>query len=619
MDEKDLLAIKQEMERKRLEIEREIEEKRKAVELEIASKRKALDDRLNSQRNEMQRRHDEQVRNMNRQINARELAARIEAEFNAGKELVESGIVAGEQYVPVTENKNVTADADVLMQKMLAETLAEEETKRKAEEEAKRKAEEEAKRKAEEEAKHQAEEEAKRQAEEEAKRQVEEEAKRKAEEEAKRQAEEEAKRQAEEEAKRKAEEEKELLRKAKEEAQKKEEEAKHKAEVEEANRRAEEELKKIAKKEQERREAAEKAKKEQEKQETEKKVEMAVAAIPAENDDGQKTEMKKKNKIHWGRLLAFIIAVILVALIFFFGTIFVVRHFVQKEDVGVVYPRSKVVTLTDEQGNVLDSGEKIETVEDERINVLVMGSDYGDSEAEKDDPKRTDAMMLLSFDPQDKKVSVLSIPRDTMVILPGHKLPEKINAAYAFGGVMMAKQTVANLLGVPITHYALADWQAFTKVVDLMGGVDLLVEHDMKYDDPYADLHIDLKKGFQHLNGKQAGQYVRYRSDELGDIGRAQRQQKFLRAAMDQVFSVANITKIPSLISMVCDNVETDMNVMTMLKALNSIKLIDKERVKTGTLGGDFVEENDISYWKTDEAAIRKALKDLEIPSSKLK
>ena len=75
---------------------------------------------------------------------------------------------------------------------------------------------------------------------------------------------------------------------------KKEEEAKHKAEVEEANRRAEEELKKIAKKEQERREAAEKAKKEQEKQETEKEVEMAVAAIPAENDDGQKTEMLLK-------------------------------------------------------------------------------------------------------------------------------------------------------------------------------------------------------------------------------------------------------------------------------------------------------------------------------------
>ncbi|MCQ2362056.1 MAG: LCP family protein [Acidaminococcaceae bacterium] len=577
MDEKDLLAIKQEMERKRLEIEREIEEKRKAVELEIASKRKALDDRLNSQRNEMQRRHDEQVRNMNRQINARELAARIEAEFNAGKELVESGIVAGEQYAPVAQTKNVTADADILMQKMLAETLAEEEAKRKVEEETKRQAEEEAKRKAVEEEKRQAEEKAKRHLEEE-----------------------------------------ELLRKAKEEAQKKEENAKHKAEVEEVNRKAKEELKRIAEKELERKQTAEKAKIEQKKQEVEKETIIAATALSGD-DGGQKTEMKKKSKIHWGRLIIFIVAVILVALIFFFGTIFVVRQFVQNEDVGVVYPRSKVVTLTDEQGNILDSGEKIESVEDERINVLVMGSDYGDSEAEKDDPKRTDAMMLLSFDPQNKKVSVLSIPRDTMVILPGHKLPETINAAYAFGGVMMAKQTVANLLGVPITHYALADWQAFTKVVDLMGGVDLLVEHDMKYDDPYADLHIDLKKGFQHLNGKQAGQYVRYRSDELGDIGRAQRQQKFLRAAMDQVFSVANITKIPSLISMVCDNVETDMNVMTMLKALNSIKLIDKERVKTGTLGGDFVEENDISYWKTDEAAIRKALKDLEIPSSKLK
>ena len=609
MDEKDLLAIKQEMERKRLEIEREIEEKRKAVELEIASKRKALDDRLNSQRNEMQRRHDEQVRNMNRQINARELAARIEAEFNAGKELVESGIVAGEQYAPVAQTKNVTADADILMQKMLAETLAEEEAKRKVEEETKRQAEEEAKRKAEEEEKRQAEEEAKRKVEEETKRQAEEEAKRKAVEEEKRQAEEKAKRRLEEE---------ELLRKAKEEAQKKEENAKHKAEVEEVNRKAKEELKRIAEKELERKQTAEKAKIEQKKQEVEKETIIAATALSGD-DGGQKTEMKKKSKIHWGRLIIFIVAVILVALIFFFGTIFVVRQFVQNEDVGVVYPRSKVVTLTDEQGNILDSGEKIESVADERINVLVMGSDYGDSEAEKDDPKRTDAMMLLSFDPQNKKVSVLSIPRDTMVILPGHKLPEKINAAYAFGGVMMAKQTVANLLGVPITHYALADWQAFTKVVDLIGGVDLLVEHDMKYDDPYADLHIDLKQGFQHLNGKQAGQYVRYRSDELGDIGRAQRQQKFLRAAMDQVFSVANVTKIPSLISTVCDNVETDMNVMTMLKALNSIKLIDKERVKTGTLGGDFVEENDISYWKTDEAAIRKALKDLEIPSSKLK
>ena len=599
-----MLAIRQDMDKKRLEIEKEIEEKRQAVELEIAKKRKELDDRLNNQRHEMMLRHDEQVKNMKRQIDARELAARIEAEFNAGKELVESGIV-GVEPQPLKHAKNLTADADVLMQQMLAATMAQKEAERKVKEE------EETKRKAkEEEAKHKAEEETKRKAEEEAKRRAEEETKRKAEEEAKHKAAEEAERKAKEkEIKRKAEEQ-ELLLKAKGEAQKKEEEIRHRAAVEEAVKKAEEQRKKF--------EEIEKAKKQTEQKEQQKQVE-TLTEIKEENGDEQQDDMRKKSKIHWGRLIAFIIAVILIALVFFFGTVFVVRYFIQDRDVAVVYPRSKIVTQAGENGGAGDSGEKIETVADERINVLVMGSDYGDSEAEKDEPKRTDAMMLLSFDPEKERVSVLSIPRDTMVILPGHKLPEKINAAYAFGGVMMAKQTVANLLGVPITHYALADWQAFTKVVDLIGGVDLLVEHDMKYDDPYADLHIDLKQGFQHLNGQQAGQYVRYRSDELGDIGRAQRQQKFLRAAMEQMFSVSNVTKIPSLISTVCNYVETDMNIMTMLRAVNSVKITSKERIKSSTLGGDFVEENDISYWKTDEAAIRKALQDLEIPSSKLK
>ena len=577
-----MLAIRQDMDKKRLEIEKEIEEKRQAVELEIAKKRKELDDRLNNQRHEMMRRHDEQVKNMKRQIDARELAARIEAEFNAGKELVESGIV-GVEPQPLKHAKNLTADADVLMQQMLAATMAQKETERKAkeEEETKRKVREEAERKAKEE----------------------EETKRKAQEEAERKAKEE------EETKRKAEEQ-ELLLKAKGEAKKKEEEERHRAIVEETAKKEEEKRKKL--------EEIERAKKQTEQKEQQKQVE-TLTEIKEENGDEQQDDMRKKSKIHWGRLIAFIIAVILIALIFFFGTVFVVRYFIQDRDVAVVYPRSKIVTQAGENGGAGDSGEKIESVADERINVLVMGSDYGDSEAEKDEPKRTDAMMLLSFDPEKERVSVLSIPRDTMVILPGHKLPEKINAAYAFGGVMMAKQTVANLLGVPITHYALADWQAFTKVVDLIGGVDLLVEHDMKYDDPYADLHIDLKQGFQHLNGQQAGQYVRYRSDELGDIGRAQRQQKFLRAAMEQMFSVSNVTKIPSLISTVCNYVETDMNIMTMLRAVNSVKITSKERIKSSTLGGDFVEENDISYWKTDEAAIRKALQDLEIPSSKLK
>ena len=108
----------------------------------------------------------------------------------------------------------------------------------------------------------------------------------------------------------------------------------------------------------------------------------------------------------------------------------------------------------------------------------------------------------------------------------------------------MAKQTVANLLRVPIHYYALANWRGFIDVVNLIGGVDIYVDKDMYYEDPYADLVIDIKHGYQHMDGETAGKYVRFRKDELGDIGRVQRQQKFLKAAAEQMFSVQNVAKI---------------------------------------------------------------------------
>ena len=189
------------------------------------------------------------------------------------------------------------------------------------------------------------------------------------------------------------------------------------------------------------------------------------------------------------------------------------------------------------QANVAAADDKIrdDAKLNERINILLLGIDDGDSEAAETEPKRTDAIILLSFDPANNKVSVLSIPRDTKVILPGHKDPEKINAAYAYGGAVMAKQTVANLLRVPIHYYALANWQGFIDIVNLIGGVDIYVDKDMYYEDPYADLVIDIKHGYQHMDGVTAGKYVRFRKDELGDIGRVQRQQKFLKAAAEQI------------------------------------------------------------------------------------
>ncbi|WP_293829390.1 LCP family protein [uncultured Phascolarctobacterium sp.] len=313
---------------------------------------------------------------------------------------------------------------------------------------------------------------------------------------------------------------------------------------------------------------------------------------------------RRRRKIRWGRLLFLLIFVGLLGTALYHGTFWIYNKFINPPHVGVTAADNKI--RDDQKLN-------------ERINVLLLGIDDGDSEAAESEPKRTDAIILLSFDPQNNKVAVLSIPRDTMVVLPGHKDPEKINAAFAYGGVVMAKQTVANLLRVPIHYYALANWRGFIDVVNLIGGVDIYVEKDMYYEDPYANLVIDIKHGYQHMDGETAGKYVRFRKDELGDIGRVQRQQKFLKAAAEQMFSVQNVTKVSSLLATLDKYVETDLNTLTMLKAANSFKLFGDDKLRSCMLYGKFDDSTGVSYWRADQADVNKSLDELGIPYLKEK
>ncbi len=319
------------------------------------------------------------------------------------------------------------------------------------------------------------------------------------------------------------------------------------------------------------------------------------------------TEMEKPKRqvrrLRVGRLIGFI--VILVSLIvgctlaggLIYSTFF-------KKKVAVVAPTQEMV-----QDEVLNK----------RINVLLLGTDDGESEDMiNDTPKRTDAMLLVSFDPDHNDVAILSMPRDTRVSIPGRRWPDKINAAYAYGGVNMAKQTVANLLQVPIHYYMQVDWRGFIEVVDLLGGVDMYVEHNMNYEDPYADLKIHIKQGYQHLDGKKAGEYVRFRHDELGDIGRVQRQQKFLKTLAAEFFTVGNIVKIPALVTTISKYVDTDMDLVTMVQAANTFKLFGKDRVKSEMLYGDFKTINEISYWETSPSKVRKTLDELQIPHGEI-
>lgn len=311
---------------------------------------------------------------------------------------------------------------------------------------------------------------------------------------------------------------------------------------------------------------------------------------------------RKKKKVRWFRLLVVVALVGAMLISLFWGTVWVYKTFINPPKVNVVAADDNI--KNDEKLN-------------ERINILLLGIDDGDSEAAASEPKRTDAMMLLSIDPKENHVAVLSMPRDTKVVLPGHRDPQKLNSAYTYGGVVMAKQTVANLLKVPIHYYALANWQGFIDIVNLIGGVDIYVEHDMHYEDPYANLVIDIKKGSQHMNGETAGKYVRFRSDELGDIGRVQRQQKFLKAAAKQMFSVQNLSNIGTLMNALDKYIETDLNTITMLRAANSFKLFGDDKIKSCMLYGAFDDSTGVSYWATTEESVNKSLDELGIPRLK--
>ena len=324
---------------------------------------------------------------------------------------------------------------------------------------------------------------------------------------------------------------------------------------------------------------------------------------PAEHNgnDNRRYHRPKRRRLRWGRLFLLLVVLAVLLTSVFWGSVWVYTNIIHA-------PEKKVVAADP----AIEKDEKL----NQRINVLLLGIDDGDSEADDSEPKRTDAMIVASFDPEAHKISLLSLPRDTMVLLPGHTGYEKLNSAYTYGGVAMSKQTIANLLRIPIHYYALANWKGFIEIINLIGGVDLYVDRDMHYEDPWANLKIDIKHGYQHLDGEKSGQYVRFRSDELGDIGRVQRQQKFLKALGLQMFSVENITKIPKLLATAKEYVETDMDTVTMLKAARSFNIMSDNNIKSGMLYGNFYDSpsSGISYWRSNRSEIEKSLTEVDIP-----
>ncbi|WP_312116684.1 LCP family protein [Brevibacillus reuszeri] len=216
---------------------------------------------------------------------------------------------------------------------------------------------------------------------------------------------------------------------------------------------------------------------------------------------------------------------------------------------------------------------------DKPMSFIVLGSDNRPETGSMN----TDVMIVAVANPQTKKVTMVSIPRDTRVKIPGYRDYHKINAVYANGeaerrqaernnkvptedGISLTKKTLNEILGIPIEHYVAIDFDGFKAVVDELGGVEVDVDRKLVYDDPTDNTHINLSPGLQKLNGEQALGYVRHRHDNRGtkyyssDFDRNRRQQEVIKAIVDKVASVEGLTKVFNIMDVGAKNIHTDLS-----------------------------------------------------------
>ncbi|MGB9682839.1 MAG: LCP family protein [bacterium] len=242
------------------------------------------------------------------------------------------------------------------------------------------------------------------------------------------------------------------------------------------------------------------------------------------------------------------------------------------------------------------------------FNIVLLGKDYDyDNTGRRLETGRTDTIIVFHIDCNAKRIVGISIPRDTLVDIPNYG-ENKINAAYHIGGVPLALDIIKTLLGVDINYYAVIDPESFRRIVDIIGGVDIYVEKDMKYRDSWAKLNINLKKGQQKLNGEEAEGYIRFRHDAMGDLGRIERQQKFFYALVGEVLKPNNIIKLPTIVQEASKYIQTNIPpAEIVLVGIFIAREKGEIEIKTTTLPGNLSR----GYWIPNKEEITKFVNQL--------
>lgn len=301
--------------------------------------------------------------------------------------------------------------------------------------------------------------------------------------------------------------------------------------------------------------------------------------------------MKEKKKKSKKKIWLWIVGSLLTIFLIFIGTAY---YTIQKTMNKINTPLVEATDITEEAPKTMKKKEP--------FSVLLLGVDE-----RSNDSGRSDTMIVITVNPEKQTMKMLSIPRDTRTEIIGHDTVDKINHAYAFGGVPMAMDTVENLLDIPLDYYVFINMEGFLQIIDTLGGVTIENDMDLTYDSYH------FPKGELSLNGDEALIFSRIRyEDPRGDFGRQIRQRQIIEAVMKKASTPSVILKASDMLDVVGDNVRMNFTVKDLIQLQSIYKKMDSsiDQLSFEAEGGQMIDQ--IWYYVPDETELQQIQTELK-------
>lgn len=247
------------------------------------------------------------------------------------------------------------------------------------------------------------------------------------------------------------------------------------------------------------------------------------------------------------------------------------------------------------------------------VSLLLVGSDRGSR-------GRADTIMVITLNPKSRRVGLISIPRDLLINNKGI-IYEKINGILSNKGISELRRYINELLGIKIQFYAMVSFESVTKIIDMIGGIDLYNDMKMEYRDNSANLNISIPVGLIHMDGQKTIEYLRYRSKKMGDIGRLYRHQEFIQLLIKNILQDMNLLRNTKLVKFFLKSVKSNIQFSDILTLMYNFKSLNIGDLEFMTVGGKTERVGDITFLRPEintKQRIVDFIKTLEFEQAKI-